>query len=98
MFKKEKCQYDIRLIESSKETIIDVKAKNEESVLTALAIFVKELKEHGNIEEDKIRYAINLGLGKANEKSNIKVQEIHISKENENELKEVLEKIVKGDK
>lgn len=94
MFKKEKCQYDIRLVESREETIIDVKAKNEESVLTALAIFVKELKEHGNIEEHKIRYAINLGLGKPD----IKVKEIHISKENEAQFKELLEKMMKGDK
>ncbi|MBQ9314848.1 MAG: hypothetical protein IJ220_07690 [Clostridia bacterium] len=96
--KKQKCKYDIHLVENEDETIIDVKARNEESVLTALAIFVKELKQHGHIEEHKIRYAFNLGLGKADEKTNIKVQEIHISKENEEQFKELLEKMMKGDK
>ena len=33
-----------------------------------------------------------------NEKSNIKVQEIHISKENEEQFKELLEKLMKEDK
>ena len=63
-----------------------------------MAIFVKELKEHGNVAEHKIRYAVNLGLGNADGKSNIKVQEIHISKENEDQFKELLEKIIKEEK
>lgn len=96
--KKQKCKYDIHLVENENETLIDVKGRNEESVLTALAIFVKELKEHGNVAEHKIRYAVNLGLGNADGKSNIKVQEIHISKENEDQFKKLLEKIIKEEK
>lgn len=47
MSKKEDCKFDIRLIENDEETLIDVKANNKESVLTALAVFVKELRIHG---------------------------------------------------
>ena len=53
--KKQDCKFDVRLIENEEETRIEVKAKNEESVLTALAMFVKEIKEHGHIAEHKIR-------------------------------------------
>lgn len=54
MSKKEDCKFDIRLIENDEETLIDVKANNKESVLTALAVFVKELRIHGQIEEHKL--------------------------------------------
>jgi hypothetical protein len=94
--KKHNCKYDIRLIENERQTVVEVKARDESSVLTALAVFVNELKEHGNIEEDKLRYACDLGLGK--KKSSLKIQEIHISKENEEKFKELLEKMMKGDK
>lgn len=42
--KKQKCEFDIHLVENRKETMIDVNATNEESVLTALAVFVNEIK------------------------------------------------------
>lgn len=92
MSKKEDCKFDIRLIENDEESLIDVKANNKESVLTALAVFVKELRIHGQIEEHKLKYAFNLGLGK-DEKPNVQVKEIHITKENEKEFKELLKKL-----
>lgn len=98
MSKNEKCKFDIRLIENDEETLIDVKANDKESVLTALAIFVKELRVHGQIEEHKLKYAFNLGLGKEDEKPNVQVKEIHITKENEKEFKELLKKLVREEK
>ena len=95
MFKR-KCEYEVNLIENKKETKVEVKAANEESILTALALFVKQLKENGNIEEHKIKYAVNLGLGK-DEIPNIKVKEIHITDKNKDEFKEILEKLMRED-
>lgn len=86
--------FNIRLINNEKETLIDVEARDKESVLTALAVFVKELKEHGNIEEEKLRYAFELGLGN---KEHIQVKKIKVTKENEDAVKELLKKLSKED-
>lgn len=99
MFKnREKCEYDIHLVENKRETLIEVSGNNEESILTALAVFIKQIKEQGRIETHKIKYAVSLGLEeKAKIPTNIKVQEIHISKENEDEFKKLLDKLMKGE-
>lgn len=99
MFKNRgKCEYDIHLVENKRKTLIEVSGNNEESILTALAVFIKQIKEQGRIETHKIKYAVSLGLGEKDKiPTNIKVQEIHISKENEDEFKKILEKLMKGE-
>lgn len=67
-------------------------------VLTGLSILVDKLKEN-KIPEELIKGAVEIGLGKIKEenKSKVEVKEIHISKENEEELKSFLNKLMKGE-
>lgn len=99
MFKDKKiCNFEVHLVDNGNSPSISIKATNEESLLTALAIFVNQLKENAKINEYKIKYAVNLGMkNRKDVETNLKVQEIHISKENEEEFKKFLNKLMKGE-
>lgn len=89
-----KCKISVEIDDKKEKADTEVEG-NLPSILTAVALLVSNLKEH-NIPSELIKGAVEIGL-EEKEKSKIEVKEIHISKENEDELKKILDKVLKGE-
>lgn len=94
---KMKAKIIINLDEPNHKADVDV-AGNHPSILTAVSLLVCNMLDHG-FSKEEIDNAINIGIENKEKISNAKIQvkEIHITKENEEELKKFLEKIMKED-
>lgn len=84
-----KCKIEVEVDEEKNNEKILVDG-NLHGILMGLAILVKQLKE-SKIPENLIKKTVETGLGKENEEK-IKIQEIKVTKENEEEVKKLLEK------
>lgn len=69
---------------------------NLPSILTAVSLLISNLKNH-NIPKELIKGAVEIGFEEEKPKGKIEVKEIHISKENEEEFKKFLDKVLKGE-
>lgn len=107
LFKKmnEKCEFDVHIQYSEHKMKMCKIVGNDISLLTALSIYIKFLKEEVNLSDKDIQNAIETGLESENlfkdNKSafgnNVQVKEIHITKENEEDLIKLLNKLTGED-
>ena len=90
-----KCKMSVEIDDKKERADVDVEGSLP-SVLTAVSLLVSNLKEH-NIPKELIKGAVEIGLQEEKTKRKIEVKEIHISKENEDEFKKFLDKVLKGE-
>lgn len=73
---------------------------DEVTISAVIGALIHNLIEDG-FDRDILEFAVKKGLEDSKKKGNhkkIQIKEIHIDEENEKEFKELLEKIMKGDK
>ena len=93
-FAKINIEYDSNL---KTQKIAEVEG-DEETIASLLGTLIYKLIDSG-FDKELLEYAIEKALKDSKKKTNkIEVKEIHISKENEDEFKKFLEKLLKGDK
>lgn len=97
LFNKPEMKSKILIDIDDKEQKADVEIEvTLPSILTAVSLLVSNLKNH-NIPKKLIKGAVEIGLEEEKPKNKIEVKEIHISKENEEEFKKILDKMLKGE-
>lgn len=92
---KIKSKIIVKVDEKKKKANVEIEGSLT-SILTAISALVNNLKEH-NIPSELIKGAVEIGLGEEKDKRKIEVKEIRISKENEDEFKKMLDKLLKGE-
>lgn len=97
LFNKPEMKSKILIDIDDKEQKADVEIEGTlPNILTAVSLLVSNLKNH-NIPKELIKGAVEIGLEEEKTKNKIEVKEIHISKENEEEFKKILDKMLKGE-
>lgn len=102
MFRRDREYAKIHIEVDSKKSKnnVGIVEGDEVTISAAIGALIHNLIEDG-FDREILEYAIKTGLEDCKKKrthKTIQVKEIHINEENEKEFKELLEKIMKGDK
>lgn len=83
-------------IDKKGEGMVEVEG-DEVSLAAAIGVLIHNMLVKGS-DREILEFSILQALEKNKRKDNIHVHEVHISKENEKEFAQILDKILKGDK
>lgn len=88
---------DIEFDSNKKEKQVQVVTGDDITISSLVGALIHNLLESG-FDREMLEYAICKGLNDTKvKKAKIEVKEIHISKENEEEFKKFLDKVLKGE-
>lgn len=83
-------------IDKKGEGTVEVEG-DEVSLAAAIGVLIHNMLRKG-FDREILEFSILQALENTKEKDNIHVHQVHISKENEKEFAQILDKILKGDK